>query len=335
MSSSTTKMTILVYFEYHYRRLHPVGLQLMSAAQELTSNSGGEIHGIVIGEDADQAEEQMNQLPLSKVYLYESEEYFKSDLYKTQVLDCIQQSSPEVVLMGGTKEGRSLAPRVSAALKTGLTADCTELYVREGSELVQIRPAFGGNLMAQIITPDTRPQMATLRYNQFPPLKPSASEAARRKPVSFIKRKLMPQPSSLLKITETMRFTASESIAKQDVLVAAGRGVRSKEDLDMIIELAELLGGELASTRRLVEQGWISFHRQIGLSGHSVRPKLLLTIGVSGSVQFMAGIRGAETIIAINSDEDAPIFSAADHAYCGDLYEIVPALISTLKKQNT
>lgn len=335
MSGDASKLSILVYFEYHHRRLHPVGLQLMTAAKELIRNNGGEILGIIIGEGAEQAEEQMNQLPLSEVYLYESEEYFKSDLYKTLMLDCIQQSSPGIVLIGGTKEGRSLAPRLSAALKTGLTADCTELYVREGSELVQIRPAFGGNLMAQIITPDTRPQMATLRYNQFPPLKPSASEAARRKPVSFIKRKLTPQPSSLLKITETMRFTASESIAKQDVLVAAGRGVRSKEDLDMIIELAELIGGELASTRRLVEQGWISFHRQIGLSGHSVRPKLLLTIGVSGSVQFMAGIRGAETIIAINSDENAPIFSAADHAYCGDLYEIVPALISTLKKQNT
>jgi len=317
---------ILVYLEYHHGIVHPVGIQLLGKALELAASCGCEVYGIVIGKNAGEAKPQLLLYPLTSVFLYEAQENFASDLYEQLLSDCIGKLRPSIVLIGGTAQGRSLAPCAATRFRTGLTADCTGLSIRDKDDLVQTRPAFGGNIMAQIITPNTRPQFATVRLNMMEPAR--KSEAAS---VAFITCASAHPAKSALEILDAQSLAPEKDITRQKVLVAAGKGIRKKEDLAMLEELAVLLGGELASTRGLVEKGWIKSDRQIGLSGHTVRPELLITCGVSGSVQFMAGMSGAKNIIAINQDPEARIFQIAHHPVCGDLYEIIPELIRQLK----
>lgn len=318
---------ILVYIEYNHNKVHPISYQLIGKAHELAASTGYDIFGIIIGRNTSLSKDQLKKYPLKKVFLYETEEeYFKADLYEEVFSSCIKKSKPSVVLIGGTTEGRSLAPRVATEFKTGLTADCTELILRENTDLVQIRPAFGGNIMAQIVTTDTRPQLATVRYNVMKPIEPTFEHD-----IEFIVEEIGHQAGNKITILEAAPIPKIKGIAQQEILVAAGRGVKKKEDLTMLEELASLLGGELASSRGLVEKGWMTSDKQIGLSGQTVRPKLLITCGVSGSVQFMAGMSGADNIIAINTDVDAKIFNIAHYPICGDLYEIIPELINKIK----
>ncbi len=316
---------ILVYIEYRHEKVHPITYQLIGKASELAASSADDVCGIVIGKNTALAKNQLKHYPLKKVFLYETEEHFKADLYEKLFSNCIDKMRPSVVLMGGTAEGRSLAPRAATAFRTGLTADCTELILRDNRELVQIRPAFGGNIMAQIVTPDTRPQFATVRYNVMKPIEPNCEHET-----EFI-AEAVEGADSKLTILEAVPRPERKGIAQQEILVVAGKGVKEKEDLAMLEELAVLLGGELASTRGVVEKGWVASDKQIGLSGQTVRPKLLIACGVSGSVQFMAGMSGADNIIAINTDADAKIFHIAHYPVCGDLYEIVPELIKGIK----
>ncbi len=312
---------ILVYIEYHDRKVHPISYQLIGKAYELASSIGYNVCGIVIGKDVALSKQQLQNYPLKSVFLYEADEYFKADLYEKILSNCICEMKPSVVLIGGTLEGRSLAPNVAVTFRTGLTADCTALYLRD-ADLVQIRPAFGGNIMAQIVTTDTRPQIATVRYNVMEPIEPTFDYET-----EFIIKKVDKQIVSKIEILKTIPIEKKKGIAQQQILVVAGRGVKQKKDLAMLKELANLLGGELASTRGLVERGWMASDRQIGISGQTVRPKLLIACGVSGSVQFMAGIGNVDNIIAINTDQDAKIFNIAHHSICGDLHEIIPQLI--------
>jgi electron transfer flavoprotein alpha subunit len=317
---------ILVYIEYHHDKVHPVSYQMIGKAYELALSTGHDVYGIVIGKNTTLSKDQLKNYPLRKVFLYETEEYFKSDLYEELLACCIKKVKPFVVLVGGTLEGRSLAPRVAVAFKTGLTADCTELVLNENSDLIQIRPAFGGDIMAQIVTTDTRPQFATVRYNVMKPIEPMFKNK-----IEFITEDIDNLADSKIDILESFSIPKTKGIAEHEVLVVAGKGVRKKEDLAILVELAGLLRGELASTRGVVERGWVTSDRQIGLSGHTVRPKLLIACGVSGSVQFMAGMGGAENIIAINTDINAKIFNIAHYPICGDLYEIIPELINKIK----
>lgn len=318
---------ILVYIEYHNNQVHPISYQLIGKAYELAESIDYDIYGIVIGKNVALSKEQLKNYPLKKVFLYETkDEYFKSDLYEKLFSSCINIIKPSVVLIGGTSEGRSLAPRVAIEFKTGLTADCTELILRGNTDLVQIRPAFGGNIMAQIVTTDTRPQFATVRYNVMKPIEPIFQEK-----IEFIIDEKAHMANSNLTTLKAIPIPKIKGIAQQEILVVAGKGIKKKEDLAMLEDLASLLGGELASTRGLVEKGWMTSDKQIGLSGQTVRPRLLITCGVSGSVQFMAGMMGADNIIAINSDPNAKIFEIAHYPICGDLYDIIPELINMLK----
>lgn len=319
---------ILVYAEYHNKTIHPITYQLIGKAYELARTIGYDVYGIVIGKSVDFSVSQLKNYPLKEVFLYETDdEYFKSDLYEKLLSNCISAVKPSVVLMGGTAQGRSLAPRAATEFRSGLTADCTDLKLRENSDLVQIRPAFGGNIMAQIVTTDTRPQFATVRYNVMSPL-----EAVFNNKTKFITCDNIAKASSKLEILEALPKPKVKGITDQERLVVAGKGVKKKEDLDMLEELAALIGGELASTRGLVEKGWMTNDRQIGLSGQTVRPKLLITCGVSGSVQFIAGMKGVDNIVAINIDPYAKIFNIAHYPICGDLYEIVPELIKLIRR---
>ena len=242
--------------------------------------------------------------------------------------DFIEKIKPSSVLVGATNIGRSLAPRVAARFKTGLTADCTVLEMRENTDLVQIRPAFGGNIMAQILSPKTRPQFCTVRYKIF-----SAPKKCEN-PTGVIEN--MPVNKNWndkrVTVTNTTLKPKVTDLSEADVIVAVGRGFKTPADLEPAKELAELLGGTLACTRPLVENGWMDATSQIGLSGKTVKPKLIITLGISGSVQFAAGMKSSDLIIAVNNDKNASIFDVAHYCIVGDLYEILPELIEKVKE---
>ena len=322
---------ILVFAEVSGGRLHPVSLELIGKARELAAGVPGfTVKAILVGEGVSAYAEELRHYGVSEVAVYDDAElgYFRADAYAACVEDYIKFAKPSVVLVGATALGRSLAPRLATRFHTGLTADCTTLLLRENTDLVQIRPAFGGNIMAQIVTTNTRPQFATVRYKVMnPPVREEAASGEiviRRLPAAVKKCK-----GSCVSVKPV---PPKKSISDAEVLVVGGRGLAKEADLDMVKELAKLLGGDWAVTRPLVEKGWTTNDRQIGLSGRTVRPRLIITCGVSGAIQFTACMNGSEHIVSINTDKDAPIFDTAHIAIVGDLYEIVPGLIVKLKE---
>ena len=318
---------ILVYVECRKGNVRPVSLELIGKARELAAMSGDKVYAAGAGAELEQVRSALEGYLLEKVFLYDAPDEYTPVLYEHIMADCIRQLRPSVVLIGGTHEGRALAPRLAVEFRTGLTADCTSLDIDENGNLLQTRPAFGGNVMASILTAHRRPQFATVRPGIMDGLRPSAG-----KKTEFYIRKWQDADCcvSVEQVTEQLQC---DGIVTQDILVAAGRGVKKKEDLEMLRDLAQLLGGGLACSRALVEKGWMDPSRQIGLSGNTVSPQWLITCGVSGTVQFMAGMKTAKNIIAINSDPGAGIFGIAHYPVCGDLYEVVPELIRRLRKE--
>jgi electron transfer flavoprotein alpha subunit len=308
--------------------LHPVTIELVGKAKELAAKTDMQVSVVLIGYELDETAESLLDYGVSKVYVYDDKELesFRVDAYANVMADIINTAKPSVVLVGGTSIGRSLAPRVATRFKTGLTADCTKLDIKDNTDLVQIRPAFGGNIMAQIITTHTRPQFATVRYKVMD----SAKKTDRIGEV--IHKKAAPEMlKSDMEVIRIQKKEKKQSITEADVLVVAGQGVKSKEDLTIVQKLADILGGQMASTRPMVEKGWIDYTKQIGLSGRTVKPKLIITCGVSGAIQFCACMNSSDMIIAINSDENAPIFKIAHYGIVGDLYKVVPELIERIE----
>ena len=309
--------------------IHPVTLELIGKARELADKVNEEVYCIAMGNNIESNVHELLHYGVDKVFLYEDKElkYFRIEPYTSVIEDFINNLKPAVLLVGATTVGRSLAPRVAARFRTGLTADCTILDIKENTDLVQIRPAFGGNIMAQIVTPNSRPQLATVRYKVMSAPERSEDEVGEIVKLSIKKEKL----KSNINVLEVVKKSKEKEISEADVLVVAGRGVKSEKDLEMIKELSELLGGQVACTRPLIEAGWVDAKRQVGLSGRTVRPKLIITCGVSGAVQFTAGMNNSDYIFAINTDEKAPIFKVAHYGIVGDIYEVVPMLIEKLK----
>lgn len=308
--------------------LHPVGLELLGKARELAAKIGHPVQAVVVAANAAKAVEELLACGADEVYVYEDPAFghFRIEPYANALQDFIESVHPSSVLVGGTVNGRSLAPRVAARFRTGLTADCTVLDMSQSTDLDQIRPAYGGNIMAHINTPRHRPQFATVRYKIF-------SAPPKETPHGRVVRKTL-APERLLSKIEVLSRTpksAEKGIEEAEVLVVCGRGVKRPEDIAMLKELASLLGGEIAGTRAVVEAGWLDAKRQIGLSGRTVKPKLIVTCGVSGAIQFVAGMSGSETVVAINSDPKASIFKVAHVGLVGDLYAIVPELIARVK----
>lgn len=317
---------ILVYVECYKGKVMPVSLELIGEARRLAAKAGGKVYGVAIGEKPEEIREELKDSFLDEAYLWEASDEYLPIAYERIMTECINTIRPSVVLIGGTREGRALAPRIAVEFRTGLTADCTSLEIDDDGNLMQARPAFGGNIMAEILTKDRRPQLATVR----PGVMPKRPGIPGKHTVFYMKK--WDGPDETVTIEAVKEQSQDDSIAGQKILVAAGRGVKKKEDLEMLRELAHLLGGELACSRALVEKGWMSPSRQIGLSGSTVSPDYLITCGVSGTVQFMAGMKTAKNIIAINSDPDARIFEIAHYPVCADLYEVVPDLIERLKE---
>lgn len=316
---------IFIYLEYTQQGLCNVSKELIGAAAALAEQNHQHLYAAAMGRNVDTLRKQLMGYPLKEVFLYETSGFFQAAQWEKTITGCIREIKPSIVLIGGTHEGRALAPRIAVACKTGITAECTALELDEKGRFVQVRPAFGGNVMARIVTPETRPQIATIR--------PGVMAPAEKKlffKIIFHKMEVILR-SDALRIETVTRAEIPDDITGARILVAAGRGVKRKEDLPLLEELAHLTGGQLACSRALVEKGWMPPARQIGLSGNTVRPKCIITCGVSGTVQFIAGMKRTENIIAINSDPDARIFDIAHYPICGDLYEIVPELIAILK----
>ena len=308
--------------------MHPVALELLGKARELAAEVSHPVLAVVCGADCSAAAETLLAYGADEVHVYEHPElrHFRIEPHAAALEDFIERAKPSSVLVGGTPCGRSLAPRLAARFHTGLTADCTSLGIQENTDLDQIRPAYGGNIMAHINTPRTRPQFATVRYKVF--AIPERVETRGR----IVRHELPSQRLvSAIEILECRPKPPSRGIEDAEAIVVCGRGVRRQEDVEILRSLADALGAQLASTRAVVDAGWIEPARQIGLSGRTVKPKLIVTCGVSGAIQFVSGMSGAGMIVAINSDPEAPIFQIAHVGLVGDLYEIVPEITARVR----
>lgn len=321
---------IAVYVDHVEGDIHPVSYELIGKGRELAEKINHPVYAVFVGHDIKDKARELLHYGVDEVFVYDYEELkdFRIEPYTAAMEDFINKVKPSTLLVGATTVGRSLAPRVAARFKTGLTADCTVLDVKENTDLIQIRPAFGGNIMAQILNPNNRPQLATVRYKVMNSPE-RAKEESGNITVCDINRSKLHSNINVLKVTKK---EAEVGISDAEVIIVAGRGIKSEKDLGMIKELANLLGGQVAVTRPIIEAGWGDAKRQIGLSGRTVKPKLIITCGVSGSVQFVAGMKGSECIIAINKDPKASIFNVSHYGILGDIYEVVPKLISNIKE---
>ncbi|MCK9470458.1 MAG: electron transfer flavoprotein subunit alpha/FixB family protein [Bacilli bacterium] len=319
---------VSVFIEHHDGVIHPVSLELIGKAKELAAVINHPVYAILFTDDVKKYQDELLAYGVDKVYVYENSllEQFNVEIYTNMMEDFVKRVMPTVILYGGTSIGRSFAPRVAARFKTGLTADCTILDMKENTDLVQNRPAFGGNIMAGILCANTRPQMATVRYKIFKmpeKVKPHGTvEMMDTKGLSF---------ASSMRLLEVKQKPKDIDISEAETIVACGRPFNSQENLKLAEELADLLGAQLAVTRPLVESGIANPKRQIGLSGRTVAPKLLINLGISGAVQFTAGMTGSEVVFSICDDKNAPIFDVSHYGLVGDVFEILPKLIEDIK----
>ena len=305
-------------------------LEAIAEAKELASVINHPVYAILIGskENNDKYINEILEYGVDKVFVYENEELkeFNMERYARCVENFIETVKPTVVLYGGTSLGRSFAPRIAAHFRTGLTADCTILGMKENTDLIQVRPAFGGNVMAQIVCPNHRPQMATVRYKIF---------KMPEKVVPFGETVYMETKdidmSSNIQIVEIKEKEKVTDISEADVIVACGRAFKTLEELALAEELANLLGGVVAVTRPLVEVGFKDAKFQIGLSGRTVAPKLIINLGISGAVQYTAGMTGSELIISVNDNPNASIFDVSHYGIVGDVFKVLPQLIENVK----
>ena len=321
---------IAVYVDHKGGKIHRVTYELIGKARELSKVTGHPVYVLMMGSELGEGAEELLYYGVDRVFVYDERELenFKIEPYTAVFCDFIEKIKPSSILVGATNLGRQLAPRVAARCRAGLTADCTVLKMRENTDLVQIRPAFGGNIMAEIISPNHRPQFCTVRYKVFS--EPPRSDKKSGETVKMdIDRSLLLSSIEILSVTEKEREV---DIAEADVIVAVGRGAASEAVRAMAAELAERLGGVLACTRPLVESNVLDAKHQIGLSGRTVKPKFIICLGISGSVQFAAGMKSSDCIVAVNTDPSAPIFDVAHYCVVGDAGEILPRLLDMVKE---
>lgn len=321
---------VLVFAENKAGRVHPVTYELLGKGRELADQLGEHLYAVMIGGGLTRAVEEVVHRGADKVFVYEDEIVadFRDDPYTSLLVGLVKEEKPSIFLIGATAIGRSLGPCVAASLGTGLTADCTALEIDPKTRLlVQVRPAYGGNIMATIICPDKRPQMATVRYKVMNEAKIDPSHKG-----EIINKKV--EPPALTDRVKTLGFkpVAEEvSIVDANVVVSGGKGLGDPKGFRLLEELAHTLGGAVGASRPTVDEGWIDYHHQVGLSGRTVRPTLYMAFGISGAVQHLAGMRTSEVIVALNKDPEAPIFSVATLGAVGDLYEVIPKLIEKIR----
>ena len=326
---------IWVFVECRHGKVAEVSFELLGVGRKLADDRGCGLSAILLGHGVETLCDRLIAQGADTVYLVDRPELgdYREDVYGRVLEDLISKHKPEVVLAGATAIGRSVIPQVATVLGAGLTADCTELAIRqEDGMLLQTRPAFGGNIMATIECPRSRPQMATVRPKVMAPLEPDNNRGG-----EIIKVELDDDLcASKIEILESVSDTQDQvNIQEFEVLVAGGRGLEGEEGFALVRELAEELGGGLAASRAAVDSGWIGYPHQVGQTGKTVCPKLYIACGISGAIQHTIGMQSAETVVAINRDRDAPIFDVATYGIVGDLFEVLPVLIDKIKEART
>ena len=326
--------------------LDGVAFELLGKGKDLAKDLDTDVTAVLIGSGIKGLADQLAEYGADRVIVVDDPELkdYRTEPYAHALASVINEYKPEIMLVGATAIGRDLGPTVSARVKTGLTADCTVLEIgdfplvavpgkeadQKHKQLLMTRPAFGGNTIATIACPDNRPQMATVRPGVMQKIAPIAGAKA-----NIVEFNPGFTPNSryveILNIVKAVKNTANIMDAK--ILVSGGRGVGSKENFKLLEDLAEVLGGTVSCSRAVVENGWLPVDLQVGQTGKTVRPQIYFAIGISGAIQHVAGMEDSDLIVAINKDEDAPIFDVADYGLVGDLNKIVPALTAALKAE--
>ena len=312
--------------------IQKVGIELIGIASKLAADLDQKVVAVLLGKDIKGLADTLIYHGAEEVLCVDDPmlEVYTTEPYTKAVNAIIEGKKPEIVLFGATSIGRDLAPRVSARVHTGLTADCTKLEIDpETKLLLMTRPAFGGNIMATIVCKEFRPQMATVRPGVMQALPRDTSRTGK---VEEFKVDFKPEDMNIV-VREVVKSTnQSIDITESKVLVSGGRGIGSAEYFDVLKELADEFGGLVTSSRANVDAGWISRDRQVGQTGKTVRPDLYLACGISGAIQHLAGMKESDIIVAINKDPDAPIFQVADFGIVGDLYKVIPEIMEALDK---
>lgn len=326
---------IWVFVECFQGQPKSVGLELLGQGRKLADSLKQELCAVVIEKDVEAAVKASSEYGADKVYVVTGDEYenYSADAYGHALLELCKKYDPNTILVGATVNGRDLGSKIAVSLKTGLTADCTALSVdEETGNVVWERPAFGGNLYAQILCSETRPQMGTCRPGAFkkPEITPN------NQPQIIYETISTPAAAIRTKVIEFIKACEDNDIRldEAEVIVSGGRAMKSVENFAILKELADVLGGTVGCSRAAVDAGWMPQSKQVGQTGSTVSPKLYFACGISGAVQHVAGMSESGTIVAINKDDTAPIFEVADYCMVGDLFEIVPALTKELKAKN-
>jgi len=321
---------VWVIAEHEGGTLKAVSFELLGEGGRLAKGLGGELAAVLVGNDVAGLVKPLGAYGADKVYVIEHKllESYTTDAYTDVLAAVIARHKPSIVLFGATIDGRDLAPRVAARLRVGLTADCTGLEIDEKKRLVQIRPAFGGNIMASIVS-HSRPQMATVRPRVMKAPKPDETRNPKVERVEVTLDSVTVRTKVLERVTELTK--PSEKIEEAQIIVSCGRGIGKQEQLKLAYELAEVLGAAVGGSRPIVDCGWLPHQQQVGQSGKTVSPRLYLAAGISGTIQHRIGMQSSDTIIAINKDPEAPILNLANLGVIGDLFQIVPKLTEQLR----
>jgi len=329
--------SVMVYIQQHEGKAAEVSLELVSKARELADKLKVEVSAALFGEKVNAEVSRLASFGADRVYIAEDArlKYYTPIPYSKLMNQVVEEYKPQIVLYGATTEGRDLAPRVASHLKVGLTADCTDLQIGDHTQketeykdiLYQIRPAFGGNIIATIVSPEKKPQMATVREGVMRMAQPDKSRKAETVKI----KTSLGADDFLTEIIERVMEEKTVNLKGAQIIVAGGMGVGSKDNFALIRDLAQTLGAEIGASRAAVDQGFIGKEHQVGQTGTTVRPKLYIACGISGAIQHRAGMDGSARIIAINNDPEAPIFGVAHYGIVGDLNEVIPRMIKAYK----
>jgi len=323
---------IWVFIEQKKGKVQSVAYELLGKAQELAKRLSTEVGAVLLGNNLDDQLEELAWHGADKIYLVEAVELanFQDEPYTNVLVKLIQKYKPQIFLCGATSVGRSLISRVAVKINTGLTADCTSLDIEPQRKiLLQTRPAFGGNIMATIITPNHRPQMATVRHKVMQPI-----AADKRRKAKVIRESfdsvVYASRTKLLDIVDEVE--ALINLSEADIIVSGGRGMTGPENFKILAELAQVLGAAVGASRAAVDSNWMPYSHQVGQTGRTVAPKIYFACGISGQIQHLVGMQSSKIIVAINKDPDAPIFKVATYGIVGDLFQIIPALTKKFKE---
>ena len=325
---------IWVFIELQEGEIRDVSLELLSEAGRIADKVGERACAVVIGSDIQGQADRLAHYGADKICVIEhpSCQSYSAELYTQILAALVREQKPKIVLCGATAIGKDLAPRLAAKLQTGLGSDCTNLDWTEEGLLAQTKPAYGGRVSATIICPKTSPQIVTVRPGVMEMEKPNPSLKAEVIRVT-------PQIGGVEPRSRVVDFIRADprtiSLSEADIIVAGGGGFSSRENFQLIEELAEVLGGTVGASRVPVDEGWVTFDKQIGQTGKTVEPSLYIACGISGTIYHTMGMKDSKVIVAINKDRNAPIFKLADMGIVGDLLEVVPAIISLLRERST